>query len=254
MEYLWWITAFLFGAVVGSHLNVCIYRLPENQSIAWPSSRCPLCGAPIAAFDLVPIISYLILRGRCRNCGGRISPQYPLVELLAGTLFLLAAVKYGPGWPALRLMLLVSLAIPAAAIDWKHKIIPDKLNFAVMLLAVPLLLESKAVFIDGALGFVAGGGLLLLAAVVSRGGMGGGDIKLAAALGLLLGWRLLLLTLFIAFALGSVIGITMILIKQRRWKEPIPFGPYLALGAIIAALAGDYLLTWHDLLIIKLPI
>ena len=244
MEYYWWILAFCFGTIIGSYLNVCIYRLPENQSPVRPASHCPLCGAPIAAFDLIPIISYLNLKGMCRNCGGRISPQYPLVELAAGILFLLAVIKCGPGWSALRLMLLVSLAIPAAAIDWKHKIIPDELNFTAMLLAFPLLLESRAVFIDGILGLIVGGGLLLLIAVISRGGMGGGDIKLTAAFGLLLGWRRVLITLFLAFAIGSIIAITLILLKRWQWKGQVPFGPYLALGAIIAAFAGDYLLSW----------
>ena len=147
----------------------------------------------------------------------------------------------------LRMILLLALVLPAALLDWKYKIIPDKLNYTVMLLALPLLLESKTVFFDGLLGFTLGGGLLLLVAVVSRGGMGGGDIKMAAALGLLLGWRQVLLALFLAFALGSAVGLIMFLSRRRAWRAAIPFGPYLALGALLAAFGGDYLWAWYQL-------
>ena len=210
-----------------------------------PASHCPSCGAALGFFDLIPIISYILLKGRCRNCDGRISPQYPLVEIITGILFGLAVTKYGPALPALRIMVILSLVIPAAMIDLRYRIIPDELNLAALLPAILLLFESKTVCCAGLIGFITGGGLLLLAAVLSRGGMGGGDIKLAAVLGLLLGWQQLLVALFLAFASGSVIGIIMLLSRLRQWREPIPFGPYLALGAIGAAFCGDNILAWY---------
>lgn len=245
MEYLWWGLVFFTGAVVGSFLNVCIYRLPIDESLVYPPSYCRACGKRLRYFDLVPIASYLFLRGRCRYCGGRIAWQYPVVELATGLLFVAAVVKNGITLDALRVILMFSVLIPAAAIDLKYKIIPNKLNLAGALLAVPLVFESKDVFYSSIAGFLAGGGLLLLIAVIFRGGMGGGDIKLAAVLGLLLGWKYLLTALFLAFLSGGIAGLIMLVLKVARWKDPIPFGPYLALGVVVVALAGDKIIRWY---------
>jgi len=245
MEYLWWVLVFFTGAAVGSFLNVCIYRMPAGESVVHPPSHCPACGQKLRFSDLIPVLSYFFLKGKCRYCGCRIAWQYPVVEFVTGLLFVLAVVKYGITPGALRIVVLFSVVIPAMAIDLKHKIIPDKLNLAGALLGIPLIFESKEVFISGAAGFIAGGGLLLLIAVVSRGGMGGGDIKLAAVMGLLLGWKLLLIALFVAFMLGSAVGLAMLVCKLVRLKEPVPFGPYLALGSVVAALAGDKIISWY---------
>lgn len=242
---MFWGLVFCAGAAVGSFLNVCIYRMPAGESVVRPPSHCPSCRTDLRFFDLIPIISYLLLKGRCRYCGSRIARQYPVVELVTGFLFVLAVVKYGVSWSALRSIVLFSLIIPAAVIDWRYKIIPDKLNLAGLICGLPLIFTSREVMLAGAAGFFAGGGLLLLIALVSRGGMGGGDIKLAAVMGLLLGWQHLLVALFLAFAAGSIAGLTMLLFKVVRLKEPIPFGPYLSLGAVAAALAGDQLIRWY---------
>lgn len=245
MEYLWWGLVFLTGACVGSFLNVCICRIPQGKSVVYPPSHCPSCTHGLQLADLLPIISYIALKRKCRYCGCEISLQYPAVELVTGILFILAVAKYGITLGALRALVLFSVLIPAAVIDLKHKIIPDKLNLAGFILGIPLIFESKEVLLSGVTGFFAGGGLLLLIAVLSRGGMGGGDIKLAAVMGLLLGWKYLLVALFLAFTIGGAIGIMMILLRMKKMKEAVPFGPYLALGTVIAALAGDKIINWY---------
>lgn len=245
MDYLWLLPVFFTGAVIGSFLNVVICRLPAGQSLLYPPSHCPVCLNSLRFYDLVPIFSYLFLKGKCRYCSSSVSWQYPAVELLTGFLFVLAVIKYGLTWSALRAMVLFALAVPVAVIDWRHKVIPDKLNLTGFVLALPLLFESREILLSGAWGFLAGGGLLWGVALLSRGGMGGGDIKLAAVLGLLLGWKQLLVALFLAFAAGSIIGAAMLLLKKVRLKEAIPFGPYLALGAVCAALSGDRIVMWY---------
>jgi leader peptidase (prepilin peptidase)/N-methyltransferase len=204
-----------------------------------------LCGSQLHTADLIPVLSYLFLRGRCRYCGGKISAQYPIVELAVGILFLLAYYKYGLTLAALRAAVLFALVTAAAMIDLRYRIIPDKLNLAGFILGAVLLLESREVLTENAIGFLAGGGILYLVAVVSRGGMGGGDIKLAAVMGLLLGWKNLLLALLFANAAGALVGILLVLLKIKKMKEGVPFGPYLALGSVIAALAGDRVVSWY---------
>ena len=167
------------------------------------------------------------------------------MELVTGILFVLAVAKYWISLDALRVLVLFSVLIPATLIDLKHKIIPDKLNLAGFILGLPFIFVTREVFFSGAIGFFVGGGLLLLIAVLSRGGMGGGDIKLAAVMGLLLGWKYLLVALFLAFLAGGIIGTLMFLLRIKKMKEAVPFGPYLALGAIIAALEGDKIISWY---------
>ncbi|MCL6561072.1 MAG: prepilin peptidase, partial [Firmicutes bacterium] len=246
MEYFLWIITFITGACAGSFLNVCICRMPAGESVLKPPSHCPSCGKRLRFYDLVPVFSYLFLRGKCRYCGCGISLQYPAVELTTGVLFTLAVVKHGLTPATLRDILLFSVVIPAALIDIKHRIIPNRLNLAGALLGLPLIIESKYTFLSGLAGFLAGGGLLLLIALVSRGGMGGGDIKLASVMGLLLGWKLLLVALFLAFLTGGLAGITMLLLEIVKRKDPVPFGPFLAAGAVAAALAGDKMIGWYS--------
>lgn len=245
MDYLWWGLVFLTGACVGSFLNVCIHRIPQGKSVVFPSSHCPSCLHSLRPADLFPLVSYLALGGKCRYCGSKISLQYPAVELVAGFLYVLAVAKYGITFNALRAVVLFSLLIPAAVIDLKYKIIPDKLNLAGLILGIPLIFQSREVLFSGIAGFFAGGGLLLLIAVTSRGCMGGGDIKLAAVMGLFLGWKYLLAALFLAFAAGGVLGIIIVLLKMKRMKDAVPFGPYLALGAVTATLAGDNIVSCY---------
>ena len=245
MEYLWWGLVFLTGACVGSFLNVCIFRIPQGKSVVFPPSHCPSCRQALQSVDLVPVISYIALKGKCRHCGGKISVQYPAVEFIAGILFLLAVLKYGPTLAALRVAILFAVVVAATVIDLRHRIIPDKLNLTGLILGLPFLFESREVLVANSIGFLVGGGVLLLIAVASRGGMGGGDIKLAAVMGLYLGWKYLLVAVLTAFVAGSAAGLIMLVFKIARLKEPIPFGPYLGLGAVVAALAGDKIVSWY---------
>lgn len=245
MDYWWWGLVFLTGACVGSFLNVCICRIPQGESVIFPPSRCPSCLHALQPVDLLPIISYIALKRKCRYCECEIPLQYPVVELLTGILFVLAVSKYGVTLGAFRAVLLFAVIIPATIIDLKNKIIPNKLNMAGLVLGIPFIFGSKEIFLSSAIGFTAGGGLLLLIAVLSRGGMGGGDVKLAAVMGLLLGWKHLLVALFLAFAFGGAVGIVMLLLNMRKMKDAVPFGPSLGFGAVIAALAGDGIITWY---------
>lgn len=246
MLYGGYLFVFIIGTAVGSFLQVCIQRLPLGQSVLYPPSHCPACRRPLKFFELLPILSYLLLKGRCRYCSASISWQYPAVELFTGLLFLLAVAKFGFTLAALRVMVLFALLVPVTVIDFKYKVIPNQLNWAGLLLGLLLLLESKEVLLAGLIGLILGGGLFWFIALVSKGGMGGGDVKLAAVLGCLLGWQQLLVALFISFAAGSVVGLSMLLLRLTRWREPIPFGPYLALGAVVAALIGDKIIAWYN--------
>lgn len=156
---------------------VDVFRIPQGKSVVLPPSHCPSCQQALQSVDLVPVISYIALKGKCRHCGGKISVQYPAVEFITGTLFLLAVLKYGPTLAALRVAILFAVVVAATVIDLRHRIIPDKLNLTGLILGLPFLFESREVLVANSIGFLVGGGLLLLIAVASRGGMGGGDIK-----------------------------------------------------------------------------
>jgi len=241
------LTVFIFGLVFGSFFNVCIYRLPLGMSVAFPPSHCPACDHALSPLDLVPVASYLVLRGKCRYCGGRISLWYPLVELLTGIIFLLIYRRYGLSISSLYYIILASFLIIISYIDIDHGIIPDRLVLAGLAAGVAIqLLTAPRPLADAALGFLAGGLPLLGLAVVSNGGMGGGDIKLAAMFGWYLGWKLTLLALFAGFLSGGVYGIALVLAGRRKLKGgTIPFGPFLALGAMTALLFGQEILVWY---------
>ncbi|WP_051618187.1 prepilin peptidase [Desulfofundulus thermocisternus] len=238
--------SFLLGLCTGSFLNVCIHRLPRGMSLVAPPSHCPACGARLGPLDLIPVLSYLFLRGRCRHCRGVISPRYPLVELLTGFGFLLITREYGFHLYTAGLLVLFSVLVVASFIDLDHRIIPDRLTLFALAAGVLLAaLRGADFFRDGLLGAALGGGILLLVALLSRGGMGGGDVKLAFALGWYLGWQEILVALFLAFLLGAVVGGLWALGTGRTLKTAIPFGPFLSSGAMLAALAGDRLISWY---------
>ena len=245
------IVVFLFGALVGSFLNVCIYRLPREESVAWPSSHCPACSRPIAPYDNIPILSYVALAGRCRSCRAKISPRYPVVEL-ANALGWVAIVAYF-GWTpaAAAYAALFSALLVITGTDLSHTIIPDSVTLpgiVVGLVGAATILPVG--FANAVLGVLVGGGLLWGLAVVSpylfgKEGMGGGDIKLLAMVGAFLGWRAALLTIMIGALTGSVVGISLIVFKILRRDEYIPFGPFLALGAIVALFFHQAILGWY---------
>jgi leader peptidase (prepilin peptidase)/N-methyltransferase len=238
---------FIAGLVTGSFLNVCIHRLPRRDAVVRPASRCPDCGARLRFFDLVPVVSWLLLRGRCRYCGLPVSPRYPLVELLSGLAFAGAYFATGPD-PLLlaKILFFLALLIVATFTDLEHMLIPNRLILAGLAGgAVFMLVLPEPGVVSALAGAAVAGGLLLLLAVVSRGGMGGGDVKLAAVIGLFLGLPLGLVALFAASLLGSVVGMILRLGGVLRRGEPMPFGPFLAAGAVAALFWGEAVLDWY---------
>lgn len=236
----------VFGLLVGSFLNVVIHRLPLGESIAFPASRCPLCKAPIRWYHNVPLVGWLVLGGRCRACKAPISKEYPLVEASTGALFALIAWRVGVV-PALPVYLVLGAALLAlAVIDLHHRILPDRITLpgiVVGLVASATLLPSGLA--SAVTGTVAGGGLFYLIAVLSRGGMGGGDIKLIAMIGAFLGWQAVLLTTLLASVAGGVVGGVLMLAFGKGRKYAVPFGPFLSLAAIVSLLWGGDLIAWY---------
>lgn len=244
---LWlYATGFLVGTVVGSFLNVCIHRIPRQESIVSPGSRCPHCGTPVRFFDNVPILSFLILRGRCRQCGAGISRRYPFVEFLNGALYVLLLMKFGFIPAVLLYAAFASALLAITFIDLDHQIIPD----AMTLPGMGVGLAASAFFLpvgfrDALLGLLLGGGLFYLVALVSRGGMGGGDIKMIAMIGAFLGWKDVLLVILTASFFGSIVGIALMVLRGKDRKFPVPFGPFLALGGLMALFFDREIIGWY---------
>ncbi|MEJ2697346.1 MAG: prepilin peptidase [Candidatus Sulfobium sp.] len=254
-----YIIVIAFGAVIGSFLNVCIYRIPRKQSIVFPSSRCPSCGTPIKPWDNIPVLSYIFLLGKCRSCGERISLRYPLVEALNAFFYAAALWRYGPGWDFVIYCLLLSALIVVTFIDLEFLIIPDRITLpgipvglaaGCLLLPDPFmranLLGYKASLIGAAGGFI----FYFLMAELSirlfkKEGMGGGDIKLMAMIGGFMGWKSVILTTFAGSLLGSAGGIALMVARGKGRGTLIPFGPFLAVGAVISLFFGQEILLWY---------
>ncbi|NSW84211.1 MAG: prepilin peptidase [Syntrophothermus sp.] len=238
--------AFVFGLFVGSFLNVVIYRLPRGESIAAPRSRCPFCRTQLTWRDLVPVFSYLVLGGRCRYCRRPISLRYPAIELLTAVVFAVLWCRFSSPPVFAKYAFFAGLLIAAGAIDAVHYIIPDKLVLAGLAGAVILGFAARDVGIWSALaGCAAGAGFLLLVVVISKGGMGGGDVKLAAVTGLFLGWPLGPLGIFLGACVGGLVAFFLLLFRIKGRKDPLPFGPFIALGSFLALLWGKVLIFWY---------
>ena len=237
---------FFFGLLIGSFLNVCIWRLPREESIIRPGSHCPACSTVLGARDLVPVLSWLFLRGKCRFCGVKISARYPAVELLTGGLFLVTYLHYGLTPGLVAALVFSSFMVAITFIDLDHQIILDGMLALLAVCGLGLQLWTGSVgLVSMLIGAFVGGGLLLLLAILSRGGMGGGDVKFAAALGFWLGWPGILLGLFLGFVLGGLISLLLLVTGLRGRKDFIPFGPFIAIGAWIALLYGRRILDWY---------
>lgn len=254
----------VLGIVFGSFLNVCIYRLPNHESIVYSPSHCVSCGKRLVVADLVPVFSYLFLHGRCRHCGVRFSARYMLVELLTGFLFLWSFCVAGLGPELIRVLVFLSFLLVIAFIDYDHQLILDKVLFwfAGAGVFIHILLFNWK-FLLGSLGLkndffiihlawwdmlfaaLGAGGFLLLVAVLSGGGMGGGDIKFAAVLGLWLGWKLTFVAMLLAFIIGGITGSFLLFLKIKGRKDYIPFGPFLAIGGYISILYGNAIVHWY---------
>ena len=243
--------AFVFGAVVGSFLNVCIFRLPQEQSIVLPSSHCFSCKRPIAFYDNIPLISFILLQGKCRNCKTPLSYQYPLVELLTGVTSLACIIKWGVTFNALSIFIFIAALIVITFIDFEHKIIPDVISLPGILYGLLLsLVWTRITFLDSLLGVLLGGGSLLLVAglyylLTKEEGMGLGDVKLLAMMGAFLGWKSILFIIMIGSFTGAVIGIAVMLIKRKDRRYAIPFGPFLSLVAVCYIFYGQEIIFWY---------
>ena len=236
----------VLGAALGSFLNVLIYRLPEETSIIFPASRCPHCRKAIRFYDNIPVISYILLKGRCRECHEKISFRYPLVELITAVLSLLLFWKFGLTFQYLFSFIFVCALMVITFIDLDHQIIPDVITLPgipIFFLAAVFAMNLR--FLDAFLGFLIGGGCLYGIAfvyelVTKREGMGGGDIKLLAMIGAFLGWQSLLFVLLVSSLLGAVVGISLMMVKGQDMKYAVPFGPFLSFAAVAYIFFGDY--------------
>ena len=265
------IFAFLFGAIVGSFLNVCIFRIPLGTSLISPSSHCPHCKNSLKAYDNIPILSYFLLGGRCRNCGAPISARYPLVETIMALFSTFLMLKFGLSPSFFIYFILISSLVVVSFIDLDHRIIPDKISLPGIILGFLasfvkpvegqndflVLFVFKTVrgalnmaALDSLLGICIGGGLLYAVAVLfywatKKEGMGGGDIKLLAMIGAFLGWSSTVFIILISSLLGSIVGVAIMVAKGADSKYAIPFGPFLSMGAVIYLFFGREIIRWY---------
>jgi leader peptidase (prepilin peptidase)/N-methyltransferase len=240
----------LIGACIGSFLNVCIYRLPRRESLMWPASHCTSCGRTLAWYENVPVLGWLALRGRCRTCGSHISIIYPIVELITAVIFVAGYLIYG--WtPLLAARLLFACAmIVLFVIDLQHQILPNVITVPGIVIGFVLSVVMPPGWLSSLIGIVVGGGVLFAIMEIyarARGfeGLGMGDVKMLAMIGAFLGWPLMLLTLVLASFAGSVVGVGMMATRRGGMQTALPFGTFLAVGALVAAVVGDPILTWY---------
>ena len=239
------IFAFIFGAAIGSFLNVCIFRLPEDHSIVKPLSQCPHCHHPIRFYDNIPIISFLVLHAKCRDCGGKISWRYPLVELITALLALFLFMKFGLTLNFLIYFVFTAVLIIITFIDLDHQIIPDILTLpGIPIFILLAIFVIKLPWPEAVIGILAGGGVLFAIAFIyelltKREGMGGGDIKLLGMIGGFLGWKSLIFVLLVSSFLGAIVGIAAMVIKKQDMKYAVPFGPFLSAAAVAYIFWGE---------------
>lgn len=261
-EFLAWygpLVTLLFGLCIGSFLNVCIYRVPRELSLVLPGSMCPGCDKPIKWYDNIPVLSYVFLRGKCRSCGMRISPRYPLIEMLTALLFTIVWNRFGATWLTPVFCVMMSALIVATFVDFEFMIIPDRTSlgliaagvvFSVLIPELHGRAERMDSLLQSVIGLAAGAGLLWLVAIVGKwmfkkDAMGMGDVKLLGGIGAFLGLPGVIYTILISSIVGTVIGLTMIAIGGHQWKSRLPYGPYLAIGAATWILGGDQLWNWY---------
>jgi leader peptidase (prepilin peptidase)/N-methyltransferase len=240
----------LIGACVGSFLNVCIYRLPRHESVAWPASRCTHCGRSLAWYENVPVVSWLLLRGRCRTCREAVSWMYPLVEITTALVFLSGYLLYGLTPLAAVRVLFASALVVLFVTDLQHKILPNAITVPGIVVGFVCSLFVEPGWRDSLIGIVIGGGVLFAIAeayyrVRGQEGLGMGDVKLLGMIGAFLGWKLVLLTLVLASFAGSVAGGAMIVSGRGDMKYALPFGTFLAVGALVAAIWGIPIVDWY---------
>lgn len=241
-----WAAVVVFGLAIGSFLNVVIARLPEGRSLWWPLSSCLACSTPIAWPDNIPLLSFAALRGRCRACRAPIAWQYPVVEATTALLFAAAYAVFGLSRELAVALVLLAALVALTGIDLRHQILPDVITLPGIVAGfLATLAADRVSWTDSLLGIVLGGGLFLLIILLSGGGMGGGDMKLGAMLGAFLGWKVALVSVFVAVILGGLLAVVVLASGLRGRKDPIPFGPFLAAGGVVGLFWGERLVTWY---------
>lgn len=251
METIFYIFVFLFGLLLGSFFNVCIYRIPREQSIAFPPSHCTSCNTKLKWTDLIPVFSFLFLGGKCRYCREKISFRYPLIELLTGLIYVVLAVRFGISGTFAAYVVLCSILIIATAIDLEFQIIPNGLVLTGAIAGVLFSLAGLTVdWLDALIGMLVGGGTFLIVAllahwILKKEGMGGGDIKLMGMIGLLIGWRLTSLSILLSVYAGGLIGGLLLLLRIKKRGDAIPYGPFIAAGTLLSIFFGNDLIRWY---------
>ncbi len=242
MQLFIYIIVITLGLLIGSFLNVCTYRIPRDESIAFPSSHCFNCEKNLKPLDLIPVVSYIFLRGKCRNCKTHISAQYPVIELTNSLIYLLLFMHFGLTLNFGFYAILSSILIVITIIDYYHKIIPNQLNLIILIMGIIFklitwfVLKEENELVDNLLGFLIGGGIFLLIAVVTDGAMGGGDIKIMGALGVWFGVKGILLITLLSFVIGAVVSIILLITKIKSRKDEIAFGPFICIATLLAIL------------------
>jgi leader peptidase (prepilin peptidase) / N-methyltransferase len=246
--------AYLFvavvGLVIGSFLNVCIYRMPRDLSIVWPASRCTACGRQLGWYENVPVLSYAVLLGRCRTCGERISLMYPLIELLTAGVFVATYAAFGPTWLFSIRAVFGAAMIVLLVIDLQHQILPNEITLPGIVVGLAASLVAAPGWRDSLIGAAAGGGVLWLVAwayerLRHQEGLGFGDVKMLAMIGAFLGWKLMLLTLVAASLVGSLTAGVLMAARRADWQSKLPLGTFLAIAAVPVGLVGDVVIAWY---------
>lgn len=249
IPYAPFITAFI-GLFIGSFLNVCIYRIPRDESIVFPASRCPKCGRAIRPWENIPVLSYLFLMGRCRGCREKISLRYPVVELLSALLAVAMLYRFGLTPSFLIYYLWACALLVITFIDIDFQIIPDSLSIGGIVVGLVLVWWLPISYKDALIGLCVGAGLLISIIygyyfLTGKQGMGGGDVKLLGMIGVVTGWQGVLFTIFMGSLIGTLVGVPWAYAQKKNMQAAIPFGPFLALGALIYVLWGDLVINWY---------
>ncbi len=252
---------FILGLIVGSFLNVCIYRIPRKESIIKPPSACTTCGVRLKMIDLIPVFSYIFLKGKCRFCKEKVSIKYPCIEILTGVIYLLLFYRFGLTTELLATAFLMSILVIVFFIDLKHFIIPNELVLAAIVggivtmiynLFYPIQLYGDSIWWNPLMGMFVGFGFLFVVSLIvtllykTEDAMGMGDVKIFAPIGLFLGWRMTLLALFSSFFIGAVISVILVVLRIKKRQDTIPFGPFIVAGTFITMMYGKHILSWYE--------
>lgn len=245
------ILVLLYGLIFGSFLNVCIYRIPKGESISFPPSHCMNCSNKIKWYDLFPVISYIVLRGKCRHCGDKISIRYPIIELLNGCLYGALYLKYGFSIILLQYCILVSLLIVIGMIDYDTTDVYTSTTIIGIILGISLIIVNyffvnHSIYISSQyiFGAALGGGMITVIILLTHG-MGWGDAEICFVCGLFLGFKLTIVMMFFSFVFGGIIGVALLLLKKKGRKDYIPFGPFIAIAGIFTVLFGNSIINWY---------